>query len=140
MVWATVALTIVIKKTPRKLKTAAIKIAGFGAIARVETQVAIAFGASVQPFTSTTASVKSTVMHSAGFVNNCVTNCIKEIVIILSYLLSPEDSDLEIIRHNLHITTELIFMQYAIINSDIKIEYKNGHKNGYKRRGYISGV
>ena len=50
------------KEGRRKLKTAAMRIAAFGEIARVEIQVAIAFGASVQPFTRMTPSVRITVM------------------------------------------------------------------------------
>ena len=60
MVAATLAFTMVITRTPRKLKTAAIKMALRALIARVETQVAMALGASVQPFTSTTPSVSAT--------------------------------------------------------------------------------
>ena len=41
---------------------------------RVETQVAIAFGASVQPFTSTTPSVSSMVISSAGLCAACCTS------------------------------------------------------------------
>ena len=70
IVCATVELTMVITSTPRKLKTAAIRIAGFALMARVETQVAIALGASVQPLTIITASVRSAVMASAGLLIN----------------------------------------------------------------------
>jgi hypothetical protein len=42
-------------------------IAFLGLIDLVETQVAIAFGASVQPFTRTTPSVRITVISNAGF-------------------------------------------------------------------------
>ena len=40
--------------SPRKLQTAAMTMAGFGFIALVDTTVAIAFGASVAPFTTMT--------------------------------------------------------------------------------------
>jgi hypothetical protein len=70
MVWATVALTKVIRNTPKKLKTAAIKIAARGPIERVETQVAMAFGASVHPLTKITPKVNIVIMTSAGFDDN----------------------------------------------------------------------
>ena len=70
IVWATFALTAVIAKTPKKLNTAAIKMALRGVILRVETQVAIAFGASVHPFTKTTPNVKITVTAIAGLVSS----------------------------------------------------------------------
>lgn len=44
MVEATLALNIVMTKTPRKLKNAAMRIAAFGPMALVETQVAMAVG------------------------------------------------------------------------------------------------
>jgi len=53
---------MVIIKTPRKLNTAARKIADDGLRDLVETQVAIAFGASVQPFTKMTPRVSITVI------------------------------------------------------------------------------
>lgn len=61
----------VITSTPRKLHAAAIRIAARGRTARVVTQVAMAFGASVQPFTKITPSVKRVVTHSAGVTDNC---------------------------------------------------------------------
>ena len=67
MVMATEALIEVITKTPRKLKIAAMTMAFLTSIARVETQVAIAFGASVQPLTSVTASVSKVETSSMGF-------------------------------------------------------------------------
>jgi len=67
MVIATLLLISVITNTPRKLKTAAIKMAFLGLIARVEIHVAIAFGASVQPLTRITPIVKITVTNNAGF-------------------------------------------------------------------------
>jgi hypothetical protein len=66
MVSATALLTIVISKTPRKLKTAAIMIALLGEIDLVDTQVAIALGASVQPFTKITPIINTTVINKAG--------------------------------------------------------------------------
>jgi len=63
---ATEALIVVITRTPRKLKIAAIIIAFFASIALVETQVAIAFGASVQPLTSITPSVSIVETNSIG--------------------------------------------------------------------------
>lgn len=50
------------------------KIAGRGRMARVTTHVAIAFGASVQPFTKITPSVKTDVTHSAGTDESCAKN------------------------------------------------------------------
>ena len=71
---ATVLLSMVITNTPKKLNTAAIRIAGRGPIARVETQVAMALGASVQPFTRMTPKVSSTVISNAGFCSICPKN------------------------------------------------------------------
>lgn len=68
IVWATVALMDVITNTPRKLNTAAIRMAFFGAMDRVDTHVAIAFGASVQPFTKITPKVNTTMIKRIGFV------------------------------------------------------------------------
>ena len=45
-------------------------MAALAPIALVETQVAIAFGASVQPFTSITPKINNDVNNSAGFVNS----------------------------------------------------------------------
>jgi hypothetical protein len=67
MVSATVALTRLITNTPKKLKTAAIRIASLGGRQRVTTQVAIALGASVQPFTRITPSVSATAIKRSGF-------------------------------------------------------------------------
>ncbi len=69
MVVATDALTIVITSTPRKLNMAAIMMALRTSMALVETHVAIAFGASVQPLTSTTPSVSTAETASIGFWN-----------------------------------------------------------------------
>ena len=53
--------------TPRKLQPAAIKMAARGPMERVETQVAMALGASVQPLTKMTPKVRSTVRINMGF-------------------------------------------------------------------------
>src|SRR5690606_22277701 len=82
MVCATVALIMVITKTPKKLKTAAMMIAGRGPIARVEIQVAIAFGASVQPLTRITPKVNTDVTKSAGADTSCSRNSSSETVIL----------------------------------------------------------
>jgi len=82
MVSATDLLTIVIMRTPKKLKTDAIIMAFFGVIDLVDTQVAIALGASVHPLTNITPSIKAEVMNKAGFVS-CRRNSAKEIVIIV---------------------------------------------------------
>ena len=66
IVKATFGAIRVMTKTPRKLKNAATIIAFLGLMTRVETAVAIAFGASVQPLTSTTAKVKREVTRSGG--------------------------------------------------------------------------
>jgi len=63
---------MVITNTPKKLKTAAIKIADLADIERVETHVAIALGASVQPFTKITPSVSNVVINNMGLVVICV--------------------------------------------------------------------
>jgi intracellular sulfur oxidation DsrE/DsrF family protein len=66
MVTATVALMDVITNTPRKLNTAANTIDFFADMDRVDTIVAIAFGASVQPLTKMTPIIKITTMKRAG--------------------------------------------------------------------------
>ena len=66
MVMATEALIAVMTKTPRKLKIAAMIMAFRTPIAFVETQVAIALGASVQPLTNMTPSVRMVEMSSMG--------------------------------------------------------------------------
>ena len=58
-------------RTPNKLHIAAIIKAFLGLIALVEMQVAMAFGASVQPFTNITPSVSTDVIRSAGEENIC---------------------------------------------------------------------
>jgi hypothetical protein len=52
------------KSTPRKLNTAAKMTAFLGVMDFVETAVAIAFGASVQPLIKITSSVNSDVIRS----------------------------------------------------------------------------
>jgi hypothetical protein len=81
IVCATVALTKVITKTPRKLQTAAMMIALRGEIDLVEIQVAIALGASVHPLTIITAKTKTTTINSNGLVNNCDIKSVKYILI-----------------------------------------------------------
>ena len=68
---ATEAFIFVIIRTPRKLNTALIMIAGLGLMQRVVIHVAIAFGASVHPFTKITPSVSSEVIRRAGDENIC---------------------------------------------------------------------
>ena len=71
MVEATLALMCVMINTPRKLKMALMMIAVLGGRQRVVTQVAMAFGASVQPLTKMTPSVSRTVMASIGLEKTC---------------------------------------------------------------------
>ena len=66
IVEATDAFIFVIMRTPKKLKTALIIIAGLGFMHRVVMHVAIAFGASVHPFTNITPNVSSEVISNAG--------------------------------------------------------------------------
>ena len=66
MVEATDALMCVMMSTPKKLKTAAITRADRTRMHRVVTQVAMALGASVQPFTKITPNVRSTVIARMG--------------------------------------------------------------------------
>ena len=51
----------------------------FGDNDLVDTQVAIAFGASVQPFTNITPSVNSVIINNAGFANTCPINSVNVI-------------------------------------------------------------
>ncbi len=62
---------------------AAITIAFLGSIDRVDTQVAMAFGASVHPFTKITPRVKTTMMSSAGLPAMLLIKSDKVIVILL---------------------------------------------------------
>jgi len=57
--------------TPKKLNTAAMMIDILGLNERVEMQVAIALGASVQPLTNTTPNVKTVVIIKAGLDMSC---------------------------------------------------------------------
>lgn len=66
MVDATLAFMCVMISTPKKLKTALIMIAFLVDMQRVVIHVAIALGASVQPFTNITASVRSADIKSIG--------------------------------------------------------------------------
>ena len=61
-------------------------IAGRGAMERVEIQVAIAFGASVHPFTIITPRVSKTVTISAGL---DMRREMKSVKVIVIYLLHP---------------------------------------------------
>jgi hypothetical protein len=71
MVDATEAFSCVMMNTPKKLSTAAMITAGRIRRHLVVTQVAMALGASVQPFTKMTPSVSNVVMASAGFEHTC---------------------------------------------------------------------
>lgn len=73
---------MVIRRTPRKLKIAAMIIAFFGEIDLVDTQVAIALGASVQPLTNITPRINTTVISNVGF-DSCLRNSEKVIVIFV---------------------------------------------------------
>ena len=73
MVEATLAFRCVMMSTPRKLKMALMMMAGRTRMHRVVTQVAMALGASVQPLTKITPSVRATVMASTGEENTCCT-------------------------------------------------------------------
>ena len=86
MVCATVALSMVMISTPRKLKTAAIKIAAPGVMERVETQVAMALGASVQPLTRMTPSVSRTETARVGLEKRWERKSERETVINASFL------------------------------------------------------
>ena len=79
MVIATDALIAVMTSTPKKLQIAAMTIAFRTSIARVETQVAIAFGASVQPLTRITPSVRTAATSRVGFAAACRKNSISDI-------------------------------------------------------------
>ena len=62
---------MVMTNTPAKLHTAAMIIAASTFSERVDTQVAMAFGASVQPFRKMTHSVRNTVIITAGLDVTC---------------------------------------------------------------------
>ena len=78
MVEATLALIFVITRTPRKLSSALMMMAGFTRMQRVVTHVAIALGASVQPLTKMTPSVRSVVSARGGLVRTCPMKCANE--------------------------------------------------------------
>ena len=88
MVEATVALIMVMTTIPAQLHTAAMTIATLTSRDLVDTQVAMALGASVIPFTQMTPKVSSTVINKAGFVTSCRRKKENDISIILFYLLS----------------------------------------------------
>ena len=78
IVEATDEFTCVMMKTPRKLKMALMMMAGRTFMQRVEMQVAIAFGASVQPLTKMTPKVKRTDIAMIGLVVTCSMNWVRE--------------------------------------------------------------
>ena len=88
MVEATVALIMVMTTIPAQLHTAAMTIATLTSRDLVDTQVAMALGASVIPFTQMTPKVSNTVINKAGFVTSCRRKKENDISIILFYLLS----------------------------------------------------
>jgi hypothetical protein len=71
---------MVIRVTPKRLKKAAITIAVGTPRHLVDTQVAIALGASVQPLTRITPRVSKTVIKSAGFEIQALRNSTNPIV------------------------------------------------------------
>ena len=71
IVMATFELTSDMIRTPRKLQAAAIIIALSTSMHLVDTHVAMAFGASVHPFTRITPSVRRTAIKSAGWLTTC---------------------------------------------------------------------
>ena len=74
MVAATRALSAVMTSTPRKLNAAAMRMADCGRMARVETHVAMALGASVQPLTRITPVVRMAVNKNGRLVNSSERN------------------------------------------------------------------
>ena len=78
MVEATELLMWVMMSTPRKLNTALVRMAARTLMHRVAMQVAMALGASVQPFTSSTPRVRSTDRARAGFSTAWAKNVEKE--------------------------------------------------------------
>ena len=80
MVDATELLIWVIMNTPKKLNRALIQMALRTPMHRVVTQVAMALGASVQPLTKMTPSVRSTVMSSTGLDTACCKKVSKSII------------------------------------------------------------
>jgi hypothetical protein len=80
MVCATAGEIAETTNNPTKLHMAAIKIACFGLIERVETAVAIAFGASVAPFTMITPMLSSVITAINGLLVSCDINKERSIV------------------------------------------------------------
>jgi hypothetical protein len=70
IVTVTESFILLIRATPKKLKTADITRADRSFIHLVTTTVEMAFGASVKPFTKTTAKVRSTVVTESGDKDN----------------------------------------------------------------------
>jgi hypothetical protein len=70
IVFATLALTMVINRAPRKFRTTAIFTAVEGVITLVDTAVAIALGASVQPLTNMTPKRRSTTITNVNDKNS----------------------------------------------------------------------
>ena len=87
IVEATLALMWVMMRTPKKLKTALMMIAGRTRMQRVVTQVAMALGASVQPLTKMTPRVRATVMANMGDESTCWTKYASETSKIDRFLL-----------------------------------------------------
>ena len=72
MVFATAAPMVVTASKPIKLQIAAMMIAAPGDILRVPTTVAIAFGASVAPFTTVAPNVSNNTITNTGLPVNAV--------------------------------------------------------------------
>ena len=79
MVEATLALIWVMIRTPKKLQMALMIMADRTRMHRVVTQVAMALGASVQPLTKMTPSVRATVIAKTGFEVTCWRKDAREI-------------------------------------------------------------
>ena len=79
MVEATLALIWVMIRTPKKLQIALMIMADRTRMHRVVTQVAMALGASVQPLTKMTPSVRTTVIAKTGFEVTCWRKDAREI-------------------------------------------------------------
>lgn len=92
MVSATVGHNFVMTIMPRRLQPAAIKIAARGEIERVETQVAIALGASVPPLTSIAAKISTTDMRNGGLLTSCCRK-VENVIIIADRFLLAEVRD-----------------------------------------------
>ena len=79
MVEATLALIWVMIRTPKKLQMALMIMADRTRMHRVVTQVAMSLGASVQPLTKMTPSVRATVIAKTGFEVTCWRKDAREI-------------------------------------------------------------